>query len=54
MEELIDHALSESPDWRFGEVYTIDRVAHDERPDALAELSPLDRETKVHLVEFDL
>ena len=54
MEELIDRALSESPDWRFDEVYTIDRVAYDERPDALADLSPRDRDPAVHLVEYDL
>jgi hypothetical protein len=53
MERLIDKALADYPDWRFGEIYTIDRVAFDERPDELADLAPRREAGVIHLVEFD-
>jgi hypothetical protein len=53
MEHLIHEALSKHPEWMFGEIYTIDRVAFDERPDDLASLKPADRKSRVHLVSFD-
>jgi hypothetical protein len=53
MERLIEEALTEHPEWTLGDVYTIDRVAFDERPDELGSLKPNDRQPRVHLVSFD-
>jgi hypothetical protein len=53
MEELIDSALAGSPTWRFVEIYTIDRVAYDERPDELADLPTRRDKAEVHLVSFE-
>jgi len=35
------------------EIYTLDRVAFDERPDELADLRPNQRQSKVHLVRIE-
>jgi hypothetical protein len=53
MERMIEDALDGHPKWAFGEIYTIDRVAFDERPDELGNLSPGRRDTQVHLVTFE-
>lgn len=53
MERLISSALDDHPDWSFGEIYTIDRVAFDERPDELADLPPNRRRAQVHLVTIE-
>lgn len=53
MEQLIQHAIQQYPQWSFGEIFTIDRVAFDERPDELADLRPSRREPQVHLVNIE-
>lgn len=53
MEDLIDAALQESEKWEYSEIYTIDRVAFDERPDELGELSPRRETVKIHHVTFE-
>jgi hypothetical protein len=53
MEQLIQQTLEQRPEWTFGEIYTIDRVAYDERPDELADLPPNARTTQVHLVVIE-
>jgi hypothetical protein len=53
MEGLIEQAMNELPQWRFVEVYTVDRVAFDERPDELSDLPPKRQETTIHLVQID-
>ena len=53
MEELIHAALDSRPNWQFGEIFTIDRVAFDERPDELADLRPSRRDPQVHLVTIE-
>lgn len=53
MEQLILNELEKHPEWSFGEIYTIDRVAFDERPEELAELKPSDKRPRVHLLLFD-
>jgi hypothetical protein len=53
IEELIEDALEHYPTWRIIELDTIDRVAFDERPDALVDLPPRRSQSAVHLVEFD-
>ena len=53
METLIDVALEDNQQWEFGEVYTIDRVAFDERPNELVDLPPRRDLSEVHLVNFE-
>jgi len=53
MEELIATALDEHPEWTFNDIFTIDRVAFDSRPDELADLPPRRVEPDVHLVQFE-
>jgi hypothetical protein len=53
MQRLIVRALLPYEDWSINEIYTIDRVAHDERPDALGELAPRRTRPEVHLVQID-
>jgi hypothetical protein len=53
MEKLIEEAMSSHPEWEFGDIYTIDRVAFDERPEELADLKPNDRRPRVHAMSFD-
>ncbi len=53
MERLVEEALAEHREWEFGDIYTIDRVAFDERPEELSELKPNDRRARVHSMSFD-
>jgi hypothetical protein len=53
MEQLIEHAMSEQQQWQLADIFTIDRIAYDERPDELASLSPRREKPEVHLVQFD-
>jgi len=53
MEMFVDLVMEDQEEWVFNSIYSIDRVAYDERPDALASLPPRPREAKVHLVEID-
>lgn len=55
MEDLIDAVMDSNPEWTFNSIYSIDRVAYDERPDELADLPPRPGpEPKVHLVQMDV
>ena len=49
----VNTTLETKPEWRFADVYTIDRIAFDERPPELTDLSPRRSQTETHLVEFD-
>ena len=53
MEQMIQSAIDKHPKWSFGEIFTIDRVAFDERPDELADLTPNRRKPEVHLVTIE-
>lgn len=53
MEGLIEIALQKYPEWQFSEIFTIDRVAYDERPDELADLPPRRQHSEVHLIRFE-
>ncbi len=53
METLIDATLATQNEWRFRDLYSIDRVAFDERPDELAELPARRDKTEVHLARID-
>lgn len=51
--ELVDGVFADQPQWGVIDLYSIDRVAFDDRPDALAALPMLPKDLKVHLVEFE-
>lgn len=53
MEQLIDETLDQHGEWLFDGIYSMERVAFDERPDALAELPMRGRDSMVHLVSID-
>jgi len=53
MEQLIDETLDSQGDWLFDGIYSMERVAFDERPDALGDLPMRRRERGVHLVSID-
>jgi len=54
MLHLIERTIDQMDAWRLAEIYTIDRVAYDERPDELADLSPKRDHEEVHLVALDV
>jgi hypothetical protein len=47
-EELIEDALLDHPDLVFESIYTMDRVAYDDRPTSLSHLPPTRRRAAVH------
>lgn len=49
-EDLIAQAMEAYPQWRIAEIFTLDRVAFDERPDELSNLAPRRNEAGVHAV----
>lgn len=51
--KLIEQAIARSGPWRFVDFYTVDRVAHDERPDELVDLPPRRKRAEVHLLQVD-
>jgi hypothetical protein len=53
MERLVDVSIEKVDDWEFVVIYTIDRIAYDERPDELAELAPRRDRAQVHLVVLE-
>ncbi len=53
MEFLIEQALDAHPEWSVVDIFTIDRLAYDERPEELADLSPRRERSQVHLVQFE-
>lgn len=50
---MVEQVMAEYPQWRFTDVYSMDRVAYDDRPEELAELPPRLTERKVHLVDVE-
>ncbi len=53
MEQLIDEALDAQDEWIFDGIYSVERVAFDERPDELAELPLRRSESGVHRITVD-
>lgn len=51
--ELIEVAMEEQSDWDVTDLYSMDRIAFDDRPEALSNLPPRPTEKKVHLVEVE-
>ena len=54
VEELIADALAGMPDWNYQSIYSIDRVAFDERPDELGDLPPRRASPAIHEVNIDV
>ena len=52
-ETLIESAVETSGEWIMSGMYSIERVAFDERPDELLELAPRRSEPELHLVVVD-
>ena len=53
METLVEAAVEDLGDWVMNGVYSIERVAYDERPDELQDLAPRRVATEVHMVGLD-
>ena len=53
MEELIDEALDAQDEWIFDGIYSVERVAFDERPDELSDLPMRRTASGIHLVTLD-
>jgi hypothetical protein len=53
LEVLISEVLNAGEGWQSAEVFSTDRVAYDERPEALADLSPKRERAEVHLVAVE-
>ncbi|MBC23757.1 MAG: hypothetical protein CMJ32_07575 [Phycisphaerae bacterium] len=53
VEELIDQAMQVQDVWVCESLYSVDRMAFDERPDDLADLPLVRSEAQIHFVEVD-
>jgi hypothetical protein len=53
LEVLVNEVLTVDQTWHDAEVFSTDRVAYDERPDELADLSPRRSQAEVHLISVD-
>jgi hypothetical protein len=54
VEEMVADTLAGMPEWTFQSIYSIDRVAFDERPDELGDLPPRRASAAVHQVNIDV
>jgi hypothetical protein len=52
-EELLEDALLDHPQWVFESVYTMDRVAFDDRPPSLSSLPPTRRRAAMHELDIE-
>jgi hypothetical protein len=52
-EELLEDALIDHSEWVFESIYTMDRVAYDDRPSSLSHLPPTRRRAAVHEVAIE-
>lgn len=52
-EELLEDALVDHAEWVFESIYTMDRVAYDDRPTSLSHLPPSRRRPAVHEVAIE-
>jgi len=53
MEDFVEDSIERMDDWELIVIYTIDRIAYDERPDELADLSPRRAHAEIHLVVLE-
>lgn len=51
--DLVEDVMHTYPQWQLTDVYSMDRVAYDDRPEELADLPPRLTERKVHAVEVE-
>jgi hypothetical protein len=54
VEEMVNDTLAGMPEWGFQSIYSIDRVAFDERPDELGDLPPRRATPGVHTITIDV
>lgn len=54
MQELVETWLDEHPEWEFLDVYAMDRVAYDERPEELVDLPPRREQAAIHHVTHEV
>jgi hypothetical protein len=52
-EELLEDALLDHPEWVFESIYTMDRVAYDDRPASLSNIPPTRRRAAVHELDIE-
>jgi hypothetical protein len=52
-ERLIQEEIARHPRYTFGDIYTVDRVAFDERPDQMRDLPPRRSSVEVHQVTIE-
>lgn len=52
-QDMIEAAVEGSGEWMLDRLYSIERVAFDERPEELAELPPRRERAEVHLIHID-
>ena len=53
VEDLVESAVEGSGEWVLDRLYSIERVAYDERPDDLADLPPRRDRSEVHSINID-
>ncbi|HWB20840.1 MAG TPA: hypothetical protein VG711_11100 [Phycisphaerales bacterium] len=53
LEQLLEKALADYPQYQFAEIFTVDRVAHDERPEFLSDLPLRLTESQVLHIDID-
>lgn len=51
--KMIEQAIARSGPWRFVDFYSVDRIAHDERPEELNDLPPRRSRAEIHLLQVD-
>ncbi len=52
-EELVMRAIEANPEWSFSEMYHLNRVAYDERPEDLASIPPRQENAAIHQVRIE-
>ncbi len=52
-EEILEDALLDHPEWVFESIYTMDRVAFDDRPQSLSHLPPVRRRAALHEITIE-
>ncbi|MDG2423607.1 MAG: hypothetical protein P8M22_06495 [Phycisphaerales bacterium] len=53
VESLLRERIEDDTDWSFSEFYTLDRVAFDDRPEALVDLAPRHPRSEIFMLEVE-
>ncbi len=51
--QLVNQAMDDQTEWEMVDVFSLDRIAFDDRPDEMDKLQPRPTESKVHMVEVE-